>query len=98
MHVTCGIERLIKLSSHYSLPSDRIQVDWIYAGHEDLIENDLSNSRRRQSKGLHELVAGLAQYCYGGINSAACKVTSAWFYSLSRCQRHHISWARHLDG
>ena len=53
LHITYAIEGLIKLRSHYSLPSDSIQVDWIYAGYKDLVENDLSNSRRLQAKGLH---------------------------------------------
>ena len=67
----CAIEGLTKLCSQYSLASDSIQLDWIYAGYKDLIENDLNNSRRLQAKGLHEIVAGMAQYCYGGVNSAA---------------------------
>ena len=81
LHTTGAIEGLIELRSHYSLPSDSIQVDWIYARYKDIIENDLSNSRRLQAKGLHEVVAGLAQYCYGRVNSATNKMTSALFYS-----------------
>ena len=93
-----AIEGLIKLRSHSSLPSDSIQVDWIYVRYKDLIENDLSNSIRLQAKGLREVVVELALYCYGGANSAANKITSALFYSLSRRQQCHTSWARHIDG
>ena len=55
-------------------------------GYKDLIKNDLSNSRRLQANGVHEVVAGLVQYCYGEVNSAACKMTSTLFYSYSKRQ------------